>query len=673
MAVILVKNQIRRWSWLADAVFLIVIAGALVRPIYRAEYLDAWNSIEATFISDARFLSDHWPRPGWQPNWYGGTRFDYVYPPALRYGTAAISRAKGYSTARAYHVYIYALYLIGIAGVYWFVRAGSRSRWVALWAAVATAIVSPCFLLFPTFLSDYRNLHWMPLRLGVLIRYGEGPHMSALALLPFALAAAWRGLRRGYPGRLAAAAVFSALVVANNFYGATALALFFPLVAWAAWLAERDAWVWARAAGVAAIAWGLCAFWLTPSYFRITLANMALVSAPGHAWSAALGAAVVALYAVLTFRWAYGRPERDWFVFVIGALAVVGLNVAGNQYFDFRVIGEPGRLIPELDLVLLIAAGAALAWIARYGAWGRACAVALAIACLAPGYAYVTHAWRVLPPRSSHTDRVEYQLTGWIGDHLPGVRVLATGSLRFWYNAWRELPQLGGGSEQGTLNRSGNFAHWHALTSVDIPFVVAWLQAMGTGAVAVHDKTSREVYHDFEKPEKFEGRLDKLYDNGAGDRIYRVPRRYPALARVVDAAAIRAIRVTTPEPDVPTVKRYASLLEQGPDAPVTLVRGGPESMTLSARLAPGQALLAQESYDPAWTAQADGRAVPVERDPFGQMLIEPGPGEQRVTLRFVAPLEDRVGAALGVLALAVVLWLAAPARVWRALRGRRTS
>jgi uncharacterized membrane protein YfhO len=106
---------------------------------------------------------------------------------------------------------------------------------------------------------------------------------------------------------------------------------------------------------------------------------------------------------------------------------------------------------------------------------------------------------------------------------------------------------------------------------------------------------------------------------------------------------------------------------------VTLVRGGPESMTLSARLAPGQALLAQESYDPAWTAQADGRAVPVERDPFGQMLIEPGPGEQRVTLRFVAPLEDRVGAALGVLALAVVLWLAAPARVWRALRGRRTS
>ena len=60
----------------------------LVRPLYKAEYLDAWNSIESTFISDARFLSDHWAHPGWQPNWYTGTRTDYVYPPALRYGTA---------------------------------------------------------------------------------------------------------------------------------------------------------------------------------------------------------------------------------------------------------------------------------------------------------------------------------------------------------------------------------------------------------------------------------------------------------------------------------------------------------------------------------------------------------------------------------------------------------
>jgi hypothetical protein len=81
----------RVWTWIADCLLLYALATALLNPLYRAEYLSAWNSIEATFISDARFLRDHWPHPGWQPNWYGGTRFDYVYPPALRYGTAALS------------------------------------------------------------------------------------------------------------------------------------------------------------------------------------------------------------------------------------------------------------------------------------------------------------------------------------------------------------------------------------------------------------------------------------------------------------------------------------------------------------------------------------------------------------------------------------------------------
>src|SRR5437763_802587 len=152
------------WAWLADGLLVFVVATVLVRPLYKAEYLDAWNTIESTFISDARFLSAHWPHPGWQPNWYCGTRFDYVYPPALRYGTAALSRWRHVSTARSYHLYIALLYAAGMVGVYVFARVGSRSRWVALWAAVASAIVSPAFLLFKDFAADYKTLHYMPLR-----------------------------------------------------------------------------------------------------------------------------------------------------------------------------------------------------------------------------------------------------------------------------------------------------------------------------------------------------------------------------------------------------------------------------------------------------------------------------------------------------------------------------
>src|ERR1051326_9306443 len=76
---------------LLDFFLLFAFAVALIRPFLKAKYLDKWASIESTFIGDARFLLAHWPHPQWQPLWYGGTRFDYIYPPGIRYGTAAVS------------------------------------------------------------------------------------------------------------------------------------------------------------------------------------------------------------------------------------------------------------------------------------------------------------------------------------------------------------------------------------------------------------------------------------------------------------------------------------------------------------------------------------------------------------------------------------------------------
>lgn len=651
----------RPWSWAADTLLAAFAATILVQPLYLATYLDAWNSIESTFIADARFLREHWPHPGWQPNWYTGTRFDYVYPPALRYGTAALSLLRDIPTARAYHLYIAILYAIGIAGVYVFTRAGSRSRWVALWAAGATAVVSPAFLLFENFRNDYWGVYYMPVRLGALIRYGEGPHISALALLPLSLAAAWFGLRRGRPGMLAASALAAALVVSNNFYGATALAIFFPILAWSLWLVECDRMVWLRAAAVGVLAYGLCAFWLTPSYLRVTLDNMRFVSSPGHAWSAMLLAAAVAVYAGVSYRLVRGRKERAWPCFVLGSLGLLGLNVIGNQWYDFRVFGEPGRLIPELDLVIFLAVGLVFAWMARHGRWWRVAAVALAIACLVPGKGYIRRAWRVLPPRDTHLRRVEYTITDWVHRNLDGVRTLATGSVRFWYNAWYELPELGGGSEQGLLNMNVQPAQANAIAHPDPAVSIAWLQATGTGAVIVHDKTSQEVYHDWPQPDKFEGILEKLYDH-AGDRIYRVPRRFADRARVVDAAQMRTIPVVSPEIDYPTLQRYVDAVERGPDSPAGVRRGGTDEMSLRARLEPGQLLLVQETYDAAWHPYIGARSVPIARDPMGFMLLDPGPGEHEIVLRFETPFEKRAGSALTVMTLLVVAGLFRRAR-----------
>ena len=259
-----------------DACLILILAAALVKPLFKAGYLDRWQSIEPTFIADARFLNDHWPHPRWQPLWYGGTRFDYIYPPALRYGTALVARTAGVPPARAYHIYTALFYCFGIAAVYLFAQVVSAARGAAWLAAAATALVSPAFLFLPAIRGDAPL--WVPQRLGVLLRYGEGPHMTALAWIPLALAFAWLALERYRPLAMAAAAVSGAMVISHNFYGATAFAALYGLLAFSLWITHAGQRIWLRAAAVAALAYGLTAFWLVPSYFAVTSYNMRFVA-----------------------------------------------------------------------------------------------------------------------------------------------------------------------------------------------------------------------------------------------------------------------------------------------------------------------------------------------------------------------------------------------------------
>ena len=272
---------------------------------------------------------------------------------------------RGISTARAYHIYTGALYIFGIVAVYWLVRLGSNSRARALLAALATLLISPAQLL----VADLRqsNPYWIPMRLEVLTHYGEGPHISALCLLPAALGGHVCCINEARPIGVAAAAVLCALTVANNFYGATALAILFPVVVWSVWVGFRDRRIWLYSAGIIALAYGLSAFWLTPSYLRVTGANLRLVAQPGTVWARLVALIALALYCGLSFKLGNRRPERIWKVFVAGVVTLLGVYVLGFYYFRLIILGQPHRLVPELDLALslLLAELVCLLWTRR--------------------------------------------------------------------------------------------------------------------------------------------------------------------------------------------------------------------------------------------------------------------------------------------------------------------
>jgi hypothetical protein len=166
---------------------------------------------------------------------------------------------------------------------------------------------------------------------------------------------------------------------------------------------------------------------------------------------------------------------------------------------------------------------------------------------------------------------------------------------------------------------------------------------MGVDAIYVSDQRSQEVYKDFEHPQKFAGALTVLYDDRQGDTLYRVPRRYAARARVVETAKLNALKPPRANDDVEYLGAYADAVEKGPDSPPTLTREGTDAMRVRAKVEPGQSIVVQESWDPAWQAWDGGKQLPVRKDVMGFMAVDPPPGDREIRLAFVTPLENRIG------------------------------
>ena len=643
-----------RRTGVIDSILLAILVVVLIKPLFRLKYLDNWPSIESTFIADARMLSEHLPHTGWQPLWYCGTRTDYIYPPALRYGTVLISQLGHVIPARAYHLYIAVFYVLGILAIYWLVRIGSGSRVSAWLSSLATALVSPCFLLLPVLKNDSEFL--VPQRLHVLMMYGEGPHMSALAVLTAALAASLVALRK--PGRtaLAGAGALCALVVANNFYGATALAILYPILAWSVWVGGRRRDVWLRAAVIPALAWGLCAFWLTPSYIRVTLTDLKWVAEPGNSPGIFLiGAA--ALYAMFSWGAGNGRPERIWQMFVYGSALLLATYVLGFYYFQLRVIGEPARLVPELDLVTILACAETvrILWLNKRFRIPLALLVAVAFA---PAAKYLRHAWSPFPSASPQS-AYQYKLAGWVREHLPGARVLPVGTVRFWFDAWSDNAQPDGGSTQGMLNQNTLVAKYQILVGDRADLAILWLQALGTDAAIVPALASLESYRDYQHPDKFRGILKVLEDDGHGTIIYGVPRVHPGIVRVVDKSAILAVPKISGG-DRPALEKYVAAVENQTQPAATLQWQGFDAAQIQATTAEGQSVLVQETWDPAWHAYENGRDLPLRlEDKMGFMLIDVPAGEHTVRMQFETPLENRVGGIVSALTLLTVLGMVA--------------
>jgi len=625
------------------------------------------DSIEAGYASMAHFISQY-PDPfGWNPFQYCGLPTHMWYLPGLPYlAAAAINLLPALKPEHVYRLTATALACMVPVTVFLISFYFTRSRkWSAL-AALLYTFSSPAYGLYGIIDAD-RGITYLPWRIQVLTKYGEGPHNAGLMLIPLALIACWRcAVRRGYASILLAAVLLAAVTLIN-WVAAMALGWCCLMMMIAGVRsAPRTGFLARRILAAAALAYLLACFWLTPRFIQTTLLNWPMDAfnyKVGYSqyglWAGLL--ALPALILLLFRRW----PDKDYLCWLALCLAGFAWVVSVRYWFGVDTIPESRRYALELELFLFLIAAELLRMCFSHGGkrWREAGIFALAwISAWASLQAatYVARGWVMMRPVPKQ-ETVEYEVAEFLNSRQPRGRVFVSGGTRFRLNSWFLIPQVGGTFESGLRNRTPLYLIYHLRTGLGRPVdargddAVRLLRMAGAEYVAIHGPASQEHWKDIANPDMFEGVLERVYARD-DNFIYKVP--YHSLAYFVrqDELAPREPVGYDAHLSIPYVKAM-----DDPARPRLLTTWqGASRVEVAGEIPPDLLLSVLVSYDGGWRAFQDGQPLPLERGPIGYILMRPRPStNSRIQLQYVGTWEHRAFASLSagvwILALAGLL------------------
>jgi hypothetical protein len=654
------RRQALRTLAAACAVALVNIA--LVTPLYRVEYTDQMGSIEASFISLARYILDHFPDLQWFPLWYTGVPFQNTYTPLLPLSVAALAAAARIPPGLAYHALTAALYCLGPVALFWLVHRLSGSRTQALFAGLAWSLFSPSYFLIPEVHRDALN-YFDVRRFQVLFEYGEGPHIASIALMLAAMACLDAAVRKGGLWRWLLCSAALAATVLCNWFGGFALAVFVLCYL----LARGRGWL--RTAGAGAYAYLLISPWIPPSTIAVIAFNAQFAVGrfpftPRHALYAGLFALALA-----GLVWALGRARAPLEIrfAVLLAASFTGV-VIGWYWLRIAVVPQPSRYQLEFDLAICLLGAAVGERLARFLPPRLRLVVgsALALACV-PFTLDLREVTLPLVKAIDIRSTIEWRTANWIDGHMRGARVYAPGSIAFWFNAFSDVAQLTGGTDQADIQRVAPAVRYQLLTGPDGAVARDWLRIYGCDAVIVSGPASEEQFKPYAYPRKFEGVLPVVWRE-SDVAVYAVPRRSPTLAHVVRRADL-AQRFPARNPSqLADLQPFLAALEDRSLPEATFRWMGTRQARIAADLRPGYLIAVQVAYHSGWSARVNGETRRVWGDPLGLTIVEPRcDGPCVVDLAYDGGMEMTFFRALSWLCLAAGAGAAVFPRYWRFL------
>ena len=636
--------MLRRWfKPAAFPLLLLAVNLYIAKDLFFLEYSQFMGSIEAAYIAISRYMIENWTDLTWFPLWYGGIPFQNSYPPFLHAVVALASALFRISPAHAHHIVTAVFYCLGPVALYALALRLTGSRWSSFWVGWIYSIISPCLFLMPLARMEMGDL-FAPRRFQILTVYGEGPHITSLALLPTALLTLDLALSKRTSIWYVAAAASMAAVALTNWLGALALTI--AILAYLLARSDRlGAWkTWVTTCGLGALAYALACCWIPPSTIRDIGYNARSVGGDyQHAYetlplfvAAGILAAALLKYVMHRLKIPFALQFSLLFALLMGAIP---LSVA---WFKIAIVPQPERYQLEMDLALCLAA---VFWLKAFAEkiprrFQIFFAGALIVLSLFPARRDRRFARRIVKPIDI-SKTIEYKTAKWFDTHVPDGRVMAPGSSSFWLNAFTDTPQLDGGFSQGMVNRNHDSATYQILSAdgagdraAEIDTV--WLRAYGVQAIAVGGPNSREVYKPFQHPEVFAKAFPEAMRDG-GDAIYWVPGRSASLAHVVARESLVRDRPIHGL-DIAQTEVYVESL----NTPANFRWTTRHSAQIEAALRPDQVVSVQITYHPGWRAMANGKSCRLFGDGLGQIVIEPrSEGACKLELIYDGGLEMR--------------------------------
>lgn len=632
-------------TWLCAGVILLLNV-VITKRLFFLGFPLRMDSIESAYMSISRFIMLHWGDLTWFPFWYTGVPFRIVYQPLVHVTVAALATVAHEPVQLAYHSVTALVYCLGPVAMFALCLEGTQSRAFAFVTALVYSLFSPVCFLIREIRVDAGG-YFGPRRLQALVQYGEGPHTTALAILPLAILLLHRAVTSERKQGAVFAAIALAAVVMTSWPGSVGLTM--AVIAYLlSRIGQRPGVQWMTLAALCLGGYLLISPWLPPSMVFFVQTNAQRSDPPDPASVRLLALAIAAAICLIIHFVLRRTRANPWLGFFLYFVVLSGTVVVGRYGFGIRVLPQPNRFELEMGMALCGVIGyLGIAGFKRIPSkivraivivgFGLACLVELRT-----DVAYEKSQIRTIDP----TGTIEYRM-GKAFERLTGTeRVFAPGNVSYWLNVFTDVPQVAGCCENGiptVAHRIATFVIFTGLNAGDRDAAVStlWLQAYGAHAVGVTGKHSKEPYKPFVNPEKFNGVLRELWRDG-DDVIYEVPQHSAGLAHVINPADVIR-RQPAHGLDTAPLEPYVRAINS-PDYPQAELAwvNQHRARVKAAAMQANQLLSVQISHFPGWHARVDGSDRPLTADALGMMVIEPRcSGACEVDLSFETTTELR--------------------------------